>query len=526
MRISTSQFYEASAANYQRIYSNVVTTGQEVSSQVRVNTAGDDPLGASRLLQLSQQSSMLDQYTSNITAARTQMSQSETAMTAIQTALQTAQELIVGSANGTLSDKDRVANASQLTAIQSQILGLMNSQDASGNYIFSGSKSSTPPYSQNSDGTYSYNGDQSSVSVPIGDKLSVATNTTGWQAFEQAINTTRTSATMTAPPVDDGRVSLSGGQVSNTQAYNAKFGAGQPYTVSFLSSTQYKVTDASGTDITAETASNGKFNSADASSQQISLRGVDFNLNVNLSATDKTNTATADTALAGHTFSLAVSSDSINASRSPGNTSTAVVTSSTISNQAAYSAAFPTGGAILKFTSPTAFDLYAAPIDSNSKPVSSGTITGTTATAAGVSFNLSGAPAAGDSFQVSANTHQTQNILNTLGAAAAALNTPADGNPVALQQLQAAMDSALGNLNSGSQQIGTALSDSGARGKIIDGQADANTTLGTNNTVAQGNIRNSDPVEAYTRLTLQTTMLSAAQLAFSKISQLGLFNKI
>lgn len=526
MRISTSQFYEASAANYQRIYSNVVATGQEVSSQVRVNTAGDDPLGASRLLQLSQQSSMLDQYTSNITAAKAQMSQSETAMTAIQTALQRAQELVIGGSTGTLSDKDRQANAAELTQIQSQVLSLMNTQDASGNYIFSGSKSSTPPYTQNADGTYAYHGDQTSVSLPIGDKLSVASNTTGWQAFEQAINTTRTSATMTSPAVDDGRVSLSGGLVSNTQAYNATFAAGQPYTVNFTSSTQFTITDSGGNDITAETSQNGKFNSTDASSQSISLRGVDFNLNINLSAADKTSTATADAALAGHSFSLAVSPDTVNASRSPGNTSGSVVTGATITNQAAYTAAFPTGGAILKFTSATAFDLYAAPIDANSKPVSSGTIAGTTATAAGVSFSLSGAPAAGDTFQVSADTHQTQNVLNTLGAAITALNTPADGNPVALQKLRATMESSLGNLSSASEQIGTALSDSGARGNIIDRQSDANTTLGLNNTVDQGTIRNSDPVEAYTRLTLQTTMLSAAQLAFSKISQLGLFNKI
>jgi flagellar hook-associated protein 3 FlgL len=526
MRISTSQFYEASAANYQRIYSNVVATGTEVSSQVRVNTAGDDPMGASRLLQLSQQSSMLDQYTSNITSAQAQMTQSESALDAIQTALQTAQELIVGSSNGTLSDKDRQANAQQLTAIQAQVLSLMNTQDASGNYIFSGSKSSTPPYSQNSDGTYSYNGDQTSIGLPIGDKLTVASNTTGWQAFEQAINTTRTSSTMTSPAVDDGRVSLSGGQVSNTQTYNAQFGAGQPYTVNFLSSTQYTITDSGGNDITSEASSNGKFSSADASSQSISLRGVDFNLNVNLSATDKASTTTADAAVAGHSFTLAVSPDSVNASRSPGNTSSSVVTGATITNSADYAAAFPAGGAILKFTSATAFDLYAAPIDSNSKPVSSGTITGTTATAAGVSFSLSGAPAVGDTFSVSSNTHQTQNILNTLGAAITALNTPADGNPVALQQLRASMDSALGNLASGSSQVSTAISDVGARGKIVDQQSDANSTLALNNTTDQGTIRNSDPVEAYTRLTLQTTMLSAAQLAFSKISQLGLFNKI
>jgi hypothetical protein len=68
MRISTSQYYDDSAANYQRIYSNVVATGQVVSSGVRVNTASDDPVGAARLLQLGQQSAMLGQYSSNIIA--------------------------------------------------------------------------------------------------------------------------------------------------------------------------------------------------------------------------------------------------------------------------------------------------------------------------------------------------------------------------------------------------------------------------------------------------------------------------
>ncbi|MDB5979610.1 MAG: flgL, partial [Pseudomonas sp.] len=476
--------------------------------------------------QLGQQSSMLDQYNANTSAIQSTMAQSESALTGIQNALARAKDLVLAAANGTFTDTDRKSNADELTQIQSQVLSLMNSQDANGQYIFAGSKSNTPPYSQNPDGSYSYNGDQSSNSLPIGANLSIASNTTGWDAFEQAINTTRTSSTMTSPAVDDGRVTLSGGQVSNTSTFNSSFGSGQPYTVTFLSSTTYKITDAGGTDVTSQASSNGTFSSANNAPQDITFRGVSLGLNLNLSAADNASTATADAAVAGHTFTLSGTPDSIASSRSPGNASASVITGTTISNPAAYNNSFPPGGAILKFTSATAFDLYAAPITANSQPVSSGTIAGTTATAAGVDFTLSGAPAAGDTFSIQANTHQTQNVLNTLGAITKALNTPADGNPVALQQLRASIDSAVGNLSSASELAGTAISSIGARGSIVQGQITTNTTLGMNNTVDQGKIRDSDPVEAYTRLTLQQTMLQAAQLAFSKISQLGLFNKL
>ena len=43
---------------------------------------------------------------------------------------------------------------------------------------------------------------------------------------------------MTAPAVDDGRVTLSDGQVSSSVTYNSKFRSGEPYTVDFISGTQ------------------------------------------------------------------------------------------------------------------------------------------------------------------------------------------------------------------------------------------------------------------------------------------------
>jgi flagellar hook-associated protein 3 FlgL len=524
MRIATAQYYETTAANYQRNFNNAIATSAEASSLQRINTASDDPIGAGRLLSLGQQSADLEQYSTNISSTKSALSLQETTLSSIGTALQRAKELGLAANNGIATDLDRKAYAAELGQIQSQVLGLMNSKDADGNYLFSGSKTDTAPYSQNSDGTYSYNGNQTSINLGVGDGMTVATNTTGWDAFQQTINTSRTQTNMTAPAVDDGRVVLSNGTVGTAATYNAKFTGGEPYTVSFLSSTQLKITDALGNDVTAEASKSGVISNSNGANQQISFRGVDLQLNINLKAGDAAN---PDAAIAGHTFKLSATADTFNTSRSPGNASTAVVTGATITDPTAYNSAFPAGGAILKFTSATAFDLYAAPVTADSRPVSSGTVAGSNATAAGVTFALGGgAPAAGDQFVVQPNNHQTQNVLDTLGKMMNAMTAPIDGNDVAKQQFQGAMEAALGNLDSASNQIGTAVTSIGARGQTLDTQSSTNSSLSMANTTTQGAIRDSDPAEVMTRLTLQQTMLQAAQLAFSKISSLGLFNKI
>jgi flagellar hook-associated protein 3 FlgL len=144
-----------------------------------------------------------------------------------------------------------------------------------------------------------------------------------------------------------------------------------------------------------------------------------------------------------------------------------------------------------------------------------------------VTFTLGGgAPAANDQFAVQSNNHQTQNVLDTLGKMISAMSLPVDGNTNAKQQFQAAMESGLANLDSASNQLGSAITSIGARGQSLDDQTTTNQSLSLANMATQSSIRDSDPAEVMTRLTLQQTMLQAAQLAFSKITSLGLFNKI
>ncbi|QBF25847.1 flagellar hook-associated protein 3 [Pseudomonas tructae] len=524
MRISTSQFYETSSSSYQRNFSNVVKTGQQATDNLRVRTAADDPVGAARLLQLQQQSNLLEQYNGNITNVRNSLGTSESTLNGITNVLARAKELAISAGSGGYTDADRKAAAQELTQLEEQLYSLMNSRDENGKYLFAGSRGDTPPYVRNADGTYSYEGDQSTLSLQVGDMLSMATNESGHSVFEQALNTSRSQTKLTAPPVDDGRVHLSNGQVSGSTQYNDRFRGGEPYTVTFTSSTQFKITDAANNDVTLEASGNGAYDPNKPGS--ITFRGVEMALNINLSDADKLN---PDAVIAGHAFTLASKPDEVSGSRSPGNTSMAQLNSAKISNQTDYENAFPGGGAIIKFTSPSAYEVYAQPMSADARPVASGNLTGTPATKAtiaGVDFDFSAVPASGDQFSVKVDTHQTQNILDTISGFRKALELPVDKDLASRQKYQAALQSVLGNLDSGANKVAEAISSIGARGAALDVQAETNESLKMANTKTQSSIRDADPADVLIRLNLQQTMLQASQLAFTKISSLSLFNRL
>ncbi|MNO97389.1 Flagellar hook-associated protein 3 [compost metagenome] len=521
VRISTSQFYNTNQANYQRNFANSVKTQQEATDNIRVRSAKDDPVGAARLLQLEQQQNMLGQYSDNIVNVRNALGSAESTLKSIGTILQRVNELAVSSGNAGFTDADRKANAAELDSLEQQLFTLMNSTDENGKYLFSGSKGDIPPYVRNADGTYSYQGDQTQLQLQVGDMLSLAANETGYDAFEQALNTSRSETRLTAPATDDGRVSLSNGQVSGSVTYNDRFRSGEPYSIEFTSSTQFKITDASGNDVTLEATQGGKFD-PNGDNTEISFRGVDLRLDISFQAGDE---ADPDAAIAGHTFSLTSKADQISGTRSAGNASSAQVTGATVVDQAAYKAAFPEG-AVLKFTSATDFELYTAPVSADSRPISTGTLSGGTATAMGVQFELSGTPSAGDSFGIKVDTHQTQNVLDTISQLRTALNTPVDGDPAAAQAFKAALDSAIGNIGSATNQVTSSIASIGGRGQALDVQAETNEALSTENTKTQSSIRESDPAEVLIRLTMQTNMLQASLQAYAKVAGLSLVNYI
>ena len=525
MRISTAQFFETSASKYQNNFASVIKTQTQIDSGVRIQTAADDPVGAARLLQLQQQKDMLAQYTTNMNSIKSSLANQESVLTSIDNAMQKAYELALQAGGGVVSDADRTSIANELGNIEEQVFSLLNSKDANGDYMFSGSKTDTPPYARNNDGTYTYQGDDTQLNLKVSDTLTIAGSDTAKSIFEGAVNTGRTQAQLTTKPATavDGTVSVSGGLVTSSPVFNKDFAKGQPYQVEFLSSTQYVVRDGAGNDVTSEVPGNGVFDSTKEGAHSINLRGVQFDINLDLKDIPATE---QDDAVKGHIFTLEAKPDSFNASRSPGNPSTAQITGSTVDDSKAYGDSFPASGAVIKFTSDTEYEIYAQPVTANSKSIAKGTMTGDSITAMGVKFDFTGAREAGDQFVVKGNNHQSQSALDTISQLRQALSTPTDNDPAAKQKQTDTINASVGNLKNAMAGVDNARGSIGARLKSVDTQTNENESMRLANDSTTAAIGNTDMAGASIDLAFQKAMLEASQLAFVKISQLSLFNKI
>nr|WP_180202860.1 flagellar hook-associated protein 3 [Pseudomonas sp. SbOxS1]NYU02407.1 flagellar hook-associated protein 3 [Pseudomonas sp. SbOxS1] len=529
MRISTAQYFETSAAKYQNNFSSIVKTQEQITSGVRIQSAGDDPVGAAQLLMLQQQKEMLGQYSNNMGSIKNSLMNEESVLDGVNTALQRARELALSAGDGSKSDADRKSIAEELGEIEANVLSLLNSKDSAGNYMFSGSKTSTPPYVRNNDGTYSYQGDDTQLSLQVSDTLSIATNDTGKSVLESAINSGRTQAVLDPSKPNDGTVSVSAGLLKSSAAYTKDFAAGEPYELKFVDSTHYTIADKDGNDVTAEVSGNGTFDSKKEGGSTISLRGVEFDITLRLKAPldPVTNLPmTPDAEVKDHIFSLGTKPDSFNASRTPSNGSTAQVTGSGVTDQAAYVSGFPNSGVVIKFTDATNYKVYAQPMGADSKSIAEGVLAGGSITVAGVKLDFTGAPGADDQFVVGASSHQTQSALDTLSQLRQTLETPSDGNDLAQIKLKDALNSAVSNLANASEQVLTVRGAIGARLNSVDIQTSENISLGLSNSSTQAAIGNTDVATASIDLAFQQSLLQASQLAFVKIAQLSLFNKL
>lgn len=521
MRLSTSQMFNASVSGYQKGYADLVKTQQQITSGHRIQTPADDPVGSARLLQLEQQANLLAQYDANLTDATNSLTQEESILQSMIGIAQRARTLAGHAGNGAYGDHDRRAIAAELAQIETELFGLMNSKNASGEYWFSGSKSGIQPYVRNGDGSYIYQGDQSQQSLQLATGVQVSINDSGFDTFESARNVTRTESKLeSSPATADGqqRMYFSGGTISDQKLFNDAFRGDGPYELEMTSSTTYVIRNGSGADVTADSVQGGVYN-IDMENPKINFRGVEFILD----ATLESGTVDADTALTGYTFSFDMAPDRFVTTSS----SVAQITDVSIdtANPDDYVQAFPSGG--MKLTFGAAGGFSASTIDG--VPIAPGAIVAgppPTATIAGVTLTFDAIPADGDEFKIHADSQENQNILNTIAKLRKALEAPADGLPDGGPRIREAVAAALGNLDSSMIQIERTQAHIGARMNIIDTLTLENESLSIFNASTQSAIRDTDQFEAASRLMLQQTKLEAAQAAFLRVSQLSLFDRM
>src|ERR1700733_10257467 len=111
MRISTSQYLNMNVQSMDNQQSELSQLYAEISSGQAITTPADNPLGAAQAVQLSMQGATLSQYSSNQSAALTQLGSEDSTLSSVIQALQSVNTQLESAGNASLNDSNRTAIA-------------------------------------------------------------------------------------------------------------------------------------------------------------------------------------------------------------------------------------------------------------------------------------------------------------------------------------------------------------------------------------------------------------------------------
>ena len=470
MRISTSTIYSSNVTNMNNMEVQIAQTQQQISTGNRIQSPADDPTGAARVIELNQANSVTTQYDTNNTAAQNTLSLSENILQSVTTLLQSVKSTVVNVGNGTLTSTDRQSLMTKLQGDFQELLGLANSTDGTGNYLFSGSKGSTIPFVNNAAGVV-YQGDSLQRNIQVSPTRQVASTDVGTDIFMKIRNGNGTFAAApgmtltTTAAIAVGATSVS---VANTSAMVV----GMPITGGGFPA---------GTTVASIT------------------NGTTF------VASQPAVSATA----AGQAIQLG------NTGAGAGVVSAGVVINPALYTGQNYQLTFSVAGGVTTY-SVTDVTNPAAPVAVQvNQPYTSGNAINFN----GIQVQVTGAPANGDVFSVSPSTNQ--GVFSTLAGLINNLKSPAAVGGSSLNQN---VSDALANLDQGLNNILTVRASMGSRLNELSALQVTNSQQGLQYQQTLTSIQGTDYNKAISDLTQQKMYLQAAQQSFAAVSKLSLFS--
>lgn len=225
MRISTGMIFQRGLDAMQKQQSSLFQTQQHIAANKRVIRPSDDPVAASRAVETTQAKALNKQYADNQAAARDALALGESTLGNIGDVLQDARVLLVNATNGSLTADDRKSLALDLKAKLDQLIGLANTRDGAGGYLFAGYQEQAQPFTPTAAGAQ-YNGDQGRRELQVAPGRTLAVSENGVELFERLREGNGTFVTASAT-ANTGNAAISvgraTGQVSGALQYQVEF---------------------------------------------------------------------------------------------------------------------------------------------------------------------------------------------------------------------------------------------------------------------------------------------------------------
>ena len=186
-RITNQMSSQMTLSGIETALDRLDTTQQELSTGKSINQPSDNPSGTALALGLNTDLSNLTSYSNNVTDGTGWAQAQSSAMSDITNSVQRIRELTLEAANGTQTTADMQASAQEVNQLIGEIKQDANTQ-YNGQYVFSGSATSTEPYQSGSTDTYAGNTGQITRTIGPNTSLTVSSNLSGVLGSGQTVS--------------------------------------------------------------------------------------------------------------------------------------------------------------------------------------------------------------------------------------------------------------------------------------------------------------------------------------------------
>ncbi len=190
MRLSTNLMQKLGINSLLEQQSKLNKTQLQLASGKKILTPSDDPIAAARTIDLQEELRKQEQFQDNATVATNRLSLEEATLASTTDILQRIRELAVQANNqAVLRPEDKTVIAHEVRQLLDELVGLANTKDANGEYLFAGLKSNTQPYPASPSGAqppyFQYQGDANQRLLQIGPTRRLADGDSGQRVFEE-----------------------------------------------------------------------------------------------------------------------------------------------------------------------------------------------------------------------------------------------------------------------------------------------------------------------------------------------------
>lgn len=145
MRVTQSMLSGNMLRNLSNSYSKLGKLQEQITTGKKVNRPSDDPVVAMKGIHYRTELNNVKQFSRNIGEAYNWLDTTDNTFDKIGSALQRARELMVQASSDTTTPDDREKINSELKQLREHVQDLANTKIGN-RYIFSGTKTTTPPY--------------------------------------------------------------------------------------------------------------------------------------------------------------------------------------------------------------------------------------------------------------------------------------------------------------------------------------------------------------------------------------------